>query len=74
VLARVDEVLISDDYVLFLLFRGEILAAPQEDALEGFYQVRQTSLVYLDLLLIYSSRWGCNDFRAKSQLTGTLVT
>ncbi|KAI5849605.1 hypothetical protein DFP73DRAFT_541210 [Morchella snyderi] len=38
VLARVDEVLISDDYVLFLLFRGEILAAPQEDALEGFYQ------------------------------------
>lgn len=39
VLARVDEVLVSDDYVMFLLFRGEILAAPQEDVLEGFYQV-----------------------------------
>lgn len=39
VLARVDEVLVSDDYVMFLLFRGEILAAPQEDVLESFYQV-----------------------------------
>lgn len=49
VLARVDEVLVSDDYVMFLLFRGEILAAPQEDVLEGFYQVCLTSYIHCDM-------------------------
>ncbi|PWW80479.1 hypothetical protein C7212DRAFT_276399 [Tuber magnatum] len=36
-LARADQVLVIDEYVTYVMFKSEILTAPQEDILEGFY-------------------------------------
>ncbi|RPB00166.1 hypothetical protein L873DRAFT_1843132 [Choiromyces venosus 120613-1] len=36
-LARADQVLVIDEYVTYVMFKSDILAAPQEDILESFY-------------------------------------
>ncbi|CUS09309.1 unnamed protein product [Tuber aestivum] len=36
-LARADQVLVIDEYVTYVMFKSEILTAPQEDILESFY-------------------------------------
>ncbi|CAZ82472.1 unnamed protein product [Tuber melanosporum] len=44
-LARADQVLVIDEYVTYVMFKSEILTAPQEDILESFYTALGASAV-----------------------------
>ncbi|KAK6344225.1 hypothetical protein TWF696_007867 [Orbilia brochopaga] len=44
-LASADEIVIVDDFIIFNIFKGDILACPQEEALESFYTGLGSSLV-----------------------------
>ncbi|EWC44564.1 hypothetical protein DRE_06645 [Drechslerella stenobrocha 248] len=44
-LASADEIVIVDDFIIFNIFKGNILACPQEEALESFYTGLGSSLV-----------------------------
>ncbi|KAF3922662.1 hypothetical protein ABW21_db0202478 [Orbilia brochopaga] len=44
-LASADEIVIVDDFIIFNIFKGDILACPQEEALESFYTGLGSSFV-----------------------------
>lgn len=54
ILARADQVLVIDEYVTYVMFRSEILTAPQEDILESFYTVWKLGYVSGGMKLILS--------------------
>lgn len=54
ILARADQVLVIDEYVTYVMFKSEILTAPQEDILESFYTVWRLGFVSGGMKLILS--------------------